>query len=284
MPTVIITPIPDAIPDTSCATPGVITPSLSYAFDQPLYGKARAFAIKQQYNPTIQMQIITSAGQAVALTETPLLRFSEASLAIDRRVNGTVTVLDEDQGTISFNLPTGVRNTAGIWLAEIGVVENDTLVFNNELYVYVERSSFGSRPNGPPNIADIRLSLRDSDPFESELLSTNTYNLVEICHAATRAIQIYNEMPPSLNTFRKTTCNFPHRSLWTQGTQALLFDALIEQYRKNRLPYQAGGVSIDDQNKLQEYHAAAQQNIQEFKQRSMELKAQANVERGYGYL
>jgi hypothetical protein len=282
--TVILVSNESATPTPECSTPGAIVPELSYAFDQPLYGKARAFTIKQNYNPTIQMQIITTDGNAVALTDTPLLRFSEASLAVDKRANGTVTVLDNTLGTIEFKLPTAVRNYAGIYLAEIGVVEDDELIFNNELFVYVERSAFGNRPNGPPNIADIRLSLRDSDPFESELLSTNTYNLVEICHAATRAVQIYNEMPPSLNTFRKTTCNFPHRSLWTQGTQALLFDAIIEQYRKNRLPYQAGGVSIDDQSKLQEYHAAAQQNIQEFKQRSMELKAQANVQRGYGYM
>lgn len=284
MASVIITPIADPTFEPPVAAPGTVVPDLHYWYDQPLFGKARACVIRQNYNPLIQMQVVTPQGEAVTLDETPLLRFCEASLATNARADGTITVTDATYGVIEFNLPAVVRNKAGVYFAEIGVVEGDELVFCNEIYVYVERSSFGNTPYGPPGHNDIRINLRDSDSAESELLNTQMYDLTDIAQSVTRAVQYWNELPPSSRTFRYSTFNFPHRNLWIEGAQAFLFQSVVEQFRKNRLPYQAGGVALDDQNKVQEYHAAAGQALQSFREQAVNLKAQMNINRGFAYL
>jgi hypothetical protein len=283
MASVIITPIDDPTFTPPVEVPGTVVPELNYWYDQPLFGKPRACIIRQNYNPLIQMQLVTPQGEAVTLEATPLLRFCEASLAINKKANGTVTVDDATYGVISFRLPSSIRNTAGIYLAEVGVVEDNNLVFCNEIYIYVERSSFGNTPYGPPNVDTLRVSLGDSDQNESELLSTNMYSTTDIAASVVRAIQFWNDLPPSSRTFRYSTLNFPHQSLLIEGAQAFLFQAVVEQFRKNRLPYQAGGIALDDQNKIQEYHTASIQMLQSFREQAINLKAQMNVNRGFAY-
>ncbi len=278
---IIITPIP--APDHPDSIPvNVTTPEINSAFDTALLGKKRAIVLRQNFKTAIQFQIINNC-EGVALDTPPSILYSEASLAIDRRIIDTSTIITAAEGIIEVSPPKSVRNNAGIYFLEAAVLDTDgDPVFSNELYLYVERSAFGKRPIGPPQISDIKLNLRDSDVAENELIANYNFGTVEIAHAATQAVQIWNSSPPSVISLRYSTLNFPHRDVWIQGINSILFSMAVEHFRKNMLPYSAGGVNIEDYGpKLQAYEAAAARKSQEFRESIITLKAQLNINRGF---
>ena len=259
------------------------TPEINAAFDTALLGKKRAVVVCQNFKTSIQFQIINNC-DGVALDVPPSVIYSEASLAIDRRITGTSTLVTAAEGIIEVLPPKSIRNNAGIYLLEAAVLDtDDDPIFSNELYLYIERSAFGSRPIGPPQISDIRLNLRDSDVNENELIANYNFGTVEIAHAATQAVQIWNSSPPAISSLRYSTLNFPYRDVWIQGIDSILFRMAVEHFRKNMLPYSAGGVNIEDYApKLQAYESAASRKAQEFRENIILLKAQANINRGFG--
>jgi hypothetical protein len=62
-----------------------------------------------------------------------------------------------------------------------------------------------------------------------------------------------------------------------QGIQAYLFDIAANHYRRNQLAYSAGGMSIDDKNKEQQYIAASSRMLQMFQENVKAKKIEINI-------
>jgi hypothetical protein len=102
----------------------------------------------------------------------------------------------------------------------------------------------------------------DSAPFNN-LLDGVEFSDVEIANAIRRCVDMWNETPPQVSWY--TSNDFPYRYWWIMGASAILLRSAAARYRRNRLAYSAGGVSVDDQSKAQEYEQIGEARMQEFK-------------------
>ena len=138
------------------------------------------------------------------------------------------------------------------------------------------------KAEGNPNYLtdlDVRIWLRDNDPSANLLLDDFEYTPEEIRTCMTLAVDYWNEQPPNLGNL--TLEKFQYRSALLRGTCANLLFMAAHRFRRNDLKYQAGGMTIADQDKYQQYDAAGQRLWDEYKQWVMSNKRAINMENGW---
>lgn len=282
----------------TCAGQNVIVAPVSQQNGQPLLSRMRAVSISQGQCATIDWQMIDRDGVPVnmsACNAAPykvVLRLKEQiSLGNARPVQEVdATVVSASDGKVQAQLSQNMVGMPGIYYAEMALINvpaqaanQPCVVFSNTFYLIINRSTFDNdeRNSGPPSIAEIRLHLRDSSPAESYLLENLMFDDAEIALAIARPVQYWNEIPPPLGTGYNTQ-NFPFRYHWLEGICANLFLMVAEQYRRNQLSYQAGGIAVDDQNKEGSYERAGQTRWQAYREWVRATKASINLESCYG--
>ena len=109
---------------------------------------------------------------------------------------------------------------------------------------------------------DVRIWLRDNDPEANNLLDDFEFTPEEIRTAMTLAIDYYNDRPPYIKNYDYD--KFPWRSQLLEGTVANLLFMAAHRFRRNSLQYNAGGTSISDQEKYQQYDAAGMRLWEEY--------------------
>jgi hypothetical protein len=216
------------------------------------------------------------------------LRLRELS-GMDPNTDGVfsvaVDIVSDSVGEVlSAPLPTALVRDPGIYLEEWGVFDREKrLLFSNQCFCFVTRGLFGISEQpaewnvGPPTLSEIQLSLRDSDPTENPLLDNIEFDAAEIAQAVTRSLSYWNESSPPLRPFQ-TTKTFPFKELWLRGIQAYLFEIAANHYRRNHLPYAAGGMQIDDKNKEQSYAVMASRLMQDFRDAVAVKKVEINTQ------
>lgn len=127
---------------------------------------------------------------------------------------------------------------------------------------------------------DVRVWLRDNDPDANLLLDDYQFTTEEIRAAMTHAVDYWNETPPYVGAYDYD--KFPYRYALLRGTAANLLFMAAHAYRRNQLQYSAGGLSVDDQNKYQQYDAAGGRLWDEYKQWVATMKRSVNVDLGWG--
>lgn len=183
----------------------------------------------------------------------------------------------------SLSLPDDITRNPGVYLEEWGLFSFDgRMLFSNQCITFVRRGLFGisSDPNkrnlGPPTIEEIRLSLRDNSSADNTLIDDVEFDAAEISQAVLRPLQYWNEIPPPVNPIQ-TTKTFPFREIWLLGIQAYLLEIAAHNYRRNQLAYNAGGISVDDKNKEQQYTVAASRALQRFQDMARAKKIEINI-------
>jgi hypothetical protein len=194
------------------------------------------------------------------------------------------SIEDATSGLVrSDALPNLLVCKPGVYLQEWAVVNaSNQIVASNRNYLWINRGLFGiSDPTqvqpGPPSIEEIRLSLRDNSAADNMWLGDVEFDAAEIAQAVTRPVAMWNEAPPPLQPLFDTT-TFLFRENWLIGIQAHLFNVAATHYRRNRLPYNAGGVAIDDHNKEKEYLSISTQLMQDYKRFVTSKKVEINTQ------
>ncbi len=129
---------------------------------------------------------------------------------------------------------------------------------------------------------DIRAFLRDTTPEANLLLDDYEYGHEEIRQAMTMAVDTWNDTPPDLHRHRHTVESFPYRRILMLGTAANLLTMAGMMFRRNRLPYQIAGGSVDDQHKAPEYDKAAAELAAQFIAMLRAKKLELNIDQGWG--
>ena len=208
-------------------------------------------------------------------------------------------VIDDCHGIVECALPLNISNNPGVYELEFGiyqpellgsVIGNDPisqcppgtplLAYSNKCYLWVDRGLFGCPTNaagGPPTVDEIRIFIRDSSPDENLLLDNFEFDLADLCQAAVLGVQYWNESQPPL-WLRFNTVTYPAKYWWMHAIAGYMLMFAAHRYRRNQLPYQAGGISIDDQNKEQQYLATGSRMVQEYKEWVKQKKVQINCE------
>jgi hypothetical protein len=173
----------------------------------------------------------------------------------------------------------------GVYDAEIAALDATTGLpkLITRFMLLVEPTLWGSPDfTGPLTLAEIRLSLRDSSPAENRLLGGGlSFSNSEIMFAIHSPVQYFNEKPPILD-HGFTTHNFPSRYHWRRGAAAILFSIAAEGFRKNNMPTQAGGISLDDTYKAEAYERAYDKAWNEYTTWVTKTKLAMNAEACWG--
>lgn len=127
---------------------------------------------------------------------------------------------------------------------------------------------------------DVRAFLRDTTPEANLLLDDYEYGPEEIRQAMTMAVDTWNDTPPDI--LRHTVESFPYRRILMLGTAANLLTMAGMMFRRNRLPYQIAGGSVDDQNKAPDYDRAATELAAQFNAMLRQKKMELNIDMGWG--
>ena len=195
---------------------------------------------------------------------------------------GQILDQEEHRGFVSFQLENRDTRIAGIWdLAIERSVPGGYATDRWPVLLIVEPPAMQMLSgSGPLLIPEIRLGLADVSsgtdgaPF-SNLLDDVEFSDVEIVFAMRRVVQLWNETPPPIAIY--SPANFPYRYWWLKATIGELMVMSAARYRRNRLAYSAGGVSIDDQSKAEEYETIGRAHLQEFQQWMRHTKRSINM-------
>lgn len=129
---------------------------------------------------------------------------------------------------------------------------------------------------------EVRIFLRDSVPEANLLIDDYEFTPEEIRTAMNMAVDKWNDTPPDI--CRMDYDHFPYRSILILGVSSILLSMAAHRYRRNSLAINAGGTSVNDQDKAREYDAAADRLRAEFMQSIRMKKREINTDLGWGWV
>ena len=130
-------------------------------------------------------------------------------------------------------------------------------------------------------VNEMRLHLQDTCAEDNELLGELEYSDKDIMNAMMSAVDFANgAMAGSGLAGNFTVANFPNRYFLKQGTGAYLMRSRAVALLRDTLPYNAGGISIDDKDKSRQYMEMAQPMKEEFNMYVGRLHHAANFQIG----
>ena len=288
----------------TCQAQQIITPQLTYVDGQPVYSKQRAVSIRQGQTVKLQWQMLDRNCSPVDLSDCGIvdndLVLDGSSIAasgtgilfrlMERVGSNTVKtvmdgkVLDASTGLVEVKLDSTMTASPGIYFAEVAIV-NDAgeVIHSNTFLLLIEPSTLqGGTTSGMPTVAEIRLHMHDNGPADNLLLDDFEFDLADISAAIMRPVDYWNDALPPIYPY--TTENFPFRARWLDGIIANLLMMAAMRYRRNHLPYSAGGVSVDDQNKFNQYDQIGRQMWDEYKSWVRQRKISLNMQDTFGSL
>jgi len=129
--------------------------------------------------------------------------------------------------------------------------------------------------------ADVRFFLMDRSAAENFLLDSVEFEDKDIEQAMILVTDTYNSTLPFVDTY--TVEDFPYRYEMLVGASGYLMRSKAINYSRNRLDFSTkDGATIQDKGKTQEYLSIANQLVQEFNKRIVDIKRMKNAELCYG--
>lgn len=135
--------------------------------------------------------------------------------------------------------------------------------------------------DAPMTDMEVRIFLRDTDPSANLLLDDLQFKPEEIRTAMNLAVDKWNDTPPEI--YRMDYDHFPYRSILLLGVASNLLYMAARLYSRNSMQINAGGTSVNDQDKAAEYDQASERLRQEFNQAIRMKKRELNTGLGWGW-
>lgn len=180
-----------------------------------------------------------------------------------------VTVHDPEHGELLIFVPASL--TPGAYRGLVVMEEDGTPILTNTFRLMISRDGAGNAPS----VEEIRLLIRDTMPAESLLLESRAFTDAEILASMERAIRYWNETPPFLGVL--STQSFPWKHHLIEGILGQLYLVAAEDFRKNELQYSAGGLSVADKSKEQNYQRASAYHWDQYRKFVDEKKSELNA-------
>ena len=195
---------------------------------------------------------------------------------------GEADVIDAQAGLVEFDYsPVAVTKRSGVFTAEAQIWEDGVIrkIYPFFLIINPSLSGGASDSNQTLSIAEIRMTLRDVDPESNFLLDELDFKTNEIALMIRRAVDYWNEIPPPLGSYKTT--NFPWRYHLSIGVIGLLHQTASIYKMRNNLDYSAGGVTVADTIKWQQYENIGTRMWDTYREWVRNKKIQLNIEGGY---
>ena len=274
-----------------CSDQLVVRPAVTTVDGRPILAKTPAIATAQTMAPVIEIVLRDDRGRPINFESCGFTSVNSSSLSSSAGSQGKVQLKGREALDVSNGAPVVdvegyfTNAAAGVVRAQIpveatrlhqvidincGVVSTSgELIHMTNLYMLVDKSQFGTvvansgKPAGLPSLAQIRTYLRDNAPEDNPLLNNFEFDVSEIVQSMVKCVEHWNTMQP---TVRKSfnTNNFLNPTVLISGVMGELYFIAAKHYRRNQLAYTAGGLSVDDKNKAQEYESIGDRMIQEY--------------------
>lgn len=128
---------------------------------------------------------------------------------------------------------------------------------------------------------EVRIFLRDTDPEANLLIDDFEFSPEEIRTAMNITVDRWNDTPPDI--CRMDYDEFPYRSILLMGVASNLLSMAAHRYRRNSLAINAGGTSVNDQEKAGQYDQAAARLRDEYLHAIRTKKRELNTNMGWGW-
>lgn len=281
---------------------GVITADVPVLEGCPLLSRLKLFVTQLGVVPTIEhtvrdrqgtpldlSSLFDDASESEGTTASDQLYVRSKELVAPASSSNTVyqaagTVVDAAAGLVRFTLESDAVRAAGVYQLSISLHDaaGNRIYVDNPLML-VERSLFPldlsvAQPydQGPPTLQEIRQSLMDSGAGDNLLLDNVEFSDDQIAYAFARPVRQWNDTPPPLRPSLDTR-SYPFLEPWTRAICGHLLLTAAHNYRRNHLPYSAGGMSIDDKNKETQYLRAGKDLLDEYSQFVQYKKVEINT-------
>lgn len=193
-------------------------------------------------------------------------------------------IVSASEGKINIPYDDEDTRRAGIFTAQAEIWEQGAMRRIIPLFYIVNPSvTHDAADRGLTlSIAEIRMTLRDTDPEGNFLLEQLDFTRSEIALCIRRCIDYWNEVLPPIGSYKPT--NFPWRYHLSKGVAALLHQMAANHKMRNDLPYSAGGVTIKDTVKFQQYLEFYKLYWSEWISWVKDKKIQINISGGFATL
>ena len=287
-----------------CSDQLVLRPAITTVDNRPILAKTQAVATAQTMAPVIEITLRDDRGRPINFESCGFSNISSSSSssgtltgkvyfkgreALDTS-NGIYLVdtegafTDAAAGVVRMKLPSTATALHQIIDVNCGVMSTTgEMVHMTNFYVLVDKSQFGSvtanrgKPAGLPSLAQIRTYLRDNAPEDNPLLNTLEFDNSEIIQSMLKCVEQWNTMQPRIRQTYNTN-NFLNPTALINGVMGELYLIAAKHYRRNQLAYSAGGLSVDDKNKAQEYEVAGDRMLQDYIKWCKMTKVELNKE------
>ena len=245
--------------------------------------------------PVLRFQQFTQYSEAIVLRETcgdpvDLTPYSGAYFIAKQQYGQATPDISKEMiisqqpesGRVRLALTAEELDRPGVLLGEIILYESDVVTRRVRCYMEVEESiqHISGHPQGM-TIAEIRMAIMDRCMEDNFLLDNVEFADSQIVWAIRRPIDLWNDLPPDLRLYY-TPANFPYRYYWVDGIVGELLIMAAHNYRRNRLPYSAANLSVDDKNKSKEYQTEGEKLKEQYKQWVLLTKRAININRAWG--
>ena len=157
------------------------------------------------------------------------------------------------------------------------------MIAQYDIYLYIEKSlTSAERTNNTITIPEVRILLLDRCPADNPLLDDLEFSDSEIAFAIRRPVDEWNERPPHLMNAQYTPATFPYRYYWMEATAGELLKMASRNLLRNKLDYQAAGLSINDKSRAEVYVQLAEQIHIQYLEWMQHEKFRINAEGVYG--
>lgn len=193
-------------------------------------------------------------------------------------------VTDATAGRLKLTYDETFSRRAGIFTGQIELWLDDVVQRVIPYFVTINPNLLAETTNHglALSIAEIRMAIRDVDAEANYLLEELDFSDQEIALAIRRCVDYWNEMPPPVAVYKPTS--FPWRYHLSLGAAAILHQMAANQKMRNDLPYQAGGLTVQDTIKFQQYTDFYKQYWQQWADWVKTKKYELNVEGAYAIL
>ena len=188
-------------------------------------------------------------------------------------------IKDASTGLLELFLTKKETKDCGTWVGGFMVKDaNDNLIQEYFCYYQVDLGMDGlvnSTSSNGLSIGMIRMALLDYSRDANVLLNDLEFSDVMVTSAIMRPVNDWNATPPDLG--RYTACTFPWTEPWLRCTCGYLLEMAAAKYVRNALPHNAGGLTMDPNNKGNAYLQMAERLRSEWKNWVAAKKTELNM-------
>lgn len=193
-------------------------------------------------------------------------------------------VIDAEAGALKLAYDVTFSRRAGIFTGQIELWLDDVMQRVIPYFVTINPNLRADPADAglSLSVAEIRMALRDVDPEANYLLDELDFSDQEIALSIRRCVDYWNETPPPVSVYKATT--FPWRYHLSLGAAAILHQMAANQKMRNDLPYQAGGLTVQDTIKFKQYLEFHARYWKEWADWVKNKKYQLNIDGGFAVL